>query len=478
MATVSQTRREFLKGTAWMGAAALAAGGCVSRKFAEMPGTMLGFAVPPMKKVRVGFVGLGSRGLRAPNRVSLIPGVEVTALCDIRSERIDMAKKWLAEHGKPTPKGFTGGEDCWKRMCEWDGVDVIYNVLPWKLHACVAVYAMKHGKHVFVEVPAAMYLDECWEVVETAESTRRHCMQLENCCYKEVALLEQNLCRQGVLGEIVHAEGSYLHDLRSYFFRENQNYEDWRIKWNMEHKGDQYPTHGLGPIAKCLDINHGDVFETLVSLGSDQFGVEEWMRENLPADDPRRNWKVDMGDLNVTTIRTAKGRVVTVKHDVTNPRPKSETYLIQGTRGVVAGYPFRIFLNASSPKYAVKKWPDDAFIEEQRQKWMHPLWRDAAAVADKVGGHGGIDFLMDLRWAYCLQNGFPLDMDVYDLASWCAVCELSDRSVRSGGMPQHVPDFTRGGWRTARPPDIQTVDLKKIGLTYDGVAAGAGYKGV
>ena len=478
METDGMNRRDFLKGTAWMGAVAVAAGGCVGRTCAPVPGTMLGYAAPPLKKVRVGVVGLGSRGLRAPNRLSLIPGVEVTAICDLRPERVDMVKKWFAENKKPLPKAFTGDESCWKRMCEWDGIDVVYNVLPWKLHACVGVYAMKQGKHAFIEVPSAMYLDECWELVETSEATRRHCMQLENACYGEIALLEQRLCRQGALGEIVHAEGSYLHDLRSYFFRENQNYEYWRLAWNRDHKGDQYPTHGLGPMAKCLDINHGDAFETLVALGSSQFGVEEWARENLPDANPLKRWKIAMGDMNVTVIRTARGRVITEKHNVTNPRPKSETFFIQGTKGAVGSFPFRIFLESDSPKYSVKEWPDEKYTEEQRQKWMHPLWKDASAIAKKVGGHGGIDFLMDLRWAYCLQNGLPLDMDVYDLAAWCSVCELSERSVRGGGMPQKVPDFTRGGWRTAKPLDIQTVDLGKLGLGMEGVKAGAGYNGV
>ena len=476
---MGDTRRDFLRGTAWMGAAAVAAG-CMSGRdgmFAA-PATMGDFAAPPLRKVRVGVVGLGSRGMPAPKRLAMIPGVEIAALCDLRPERLAQAQAWFKENGKAVPKGFTGDEDCWRRMCEWDGIDVVYNVLAWDLHACVGVYAMECGKHVMIEVPAAMTVDECWELVETAERTRRHCMQLENDCYSELPLLELNLVRQGLLGEIVNTECGYIHDLRSYFFRDDQNYKSWRLLWNSRHQGNPYPTHGLCPMAKCLDINCGDRFKTLVALGSGAFGVEAWRKENLPDGDWRRNIRMDMNDMCVTLITTERGRLITVKHDVVSPRPKTEIHFISGTRGAVAGFPIRIHLDASSPKYAIKEWPDAKVSEELRKKYMHPLWKDASAVAKKVGGHGGIDFLMDLRWAYCLQNGLPLDMTVYDLAATCSTCELSERSVRAGGAPQEVPDFTRGAWRTAKPHDVATVDLGKMGLSVDGVKGDVGYKGV
>ena len=259
---MSMNRRDFLKGTAWMGAAAMAAGCANTIKFCGNGGMMQGFACAPLKKVRVGVVGIGGRGAGAVHRISMIPGVEVAALCDIRQPRIDAELKWLKANGKPTPRTFTGSDVAWKRMCEWDGIDCVYNVTPWSLHAPIGVYAMECGKHVFIEVPAAMTLDECWELVETAERTKLHCMQLENCCYGEEEMLGLNLCRQGLLGDIVHGECAYIHDLRTgnYFDQgpaEGKGYWNyWRLRWNQTHKGNQYnrqtePTNHHCDVVKC-----------------------------------------------------------------------------------------------------------------------------------------------------------------------------------------------------------------------------------
>ena len=473
---MSMNRRDFLRGTAWMGAAAMAAGCANTLKFCGNGGMMQGFAVEPMKKVRVGVVGLGSRGAGAVHRISMIPGVEVTALCEIRKPRVEGELKWLKENGKPAPKVFWDSEDSWKRMCEWDGIDCVYNVTPWSLHAPIGVYAMECGKHVFIEVPAAMTVDECWELVKTAERTKRHCMQLENCCYGEMEMLCLNLCRQGLLGDLVHGECAYIHDLRREDYADQSPadgygyWRHWRLRWNQAHKGNQYTTHGLGPVCQYMNINRGDRFDYLVSLESRQANHEAYAKSQFPGTWKAKE-KVDMGDMNTTLIRTVNGCSIMLQHDVSSPRPYSRINMVTGTKGIFHGMPWRTYGDEPSmtrfgwedkPGDGVHKFFDGKKIAEIRETYKHPLWKSVGEIAKKVGGHGGMDFLMDLRWAYCLQNGLPMDMDVYDLASWCCLAELSEKSVRSRSKPLDVPDFTEGGWRSAKPLGIVDVDISKL----------------
>ena len=469
-------RRDFLKGTAWMGAAAVAGGCANTLKFCANGGSMQGFALPPLKKVRVGVVGIGSRGAGAVHRLAIIPGVEVAAICDIRKERIEGELKWFKERGKRAPEVFCGNEETWRKMCEWDGIDCVYNVTPWHLHAKIGVYAMECGKHAFIEVPAAMTLDECWELVETAERTKRHCMQLENCCYGDTEMLALNLCRLGKFGDLVHGECAYVHDLRKSCYTDQgsadaQGYWNyWRLRWNEAHKGNQYTTHGLGPVCQCMNINRGDRFDYLVSLESRQANFEAYAKHLFP-ESWKSKVKVEMGDMNTTLIRTINGCSVMLQHDVSSPRPYTRLNLLSGTRGIFHGMPWRTYGDdpsmmrfgwTDSPADGLKKFFDEKKIAEMSKKYMHPMWKTAGVIAKKVGGHGGMDFMMDLRWAYCLQNGLPLDMDVYDLASWCCIADLSERSVRNRSRPVDVPDFTCGGWRTAKPLGIEDFDLSKL----------------
>ena len=483
---MESNRRDFLKGMAWMGAAAMAAGCASGRMRLGSGGTMQGYAAPALKKIRVGVVGLGMRGRGAVHRLASIPGLQVCALCDLAEDRIAAQQKWLKDSGKPAAKAFCGSPEEWRKMCAWDGIDVVYNTTSWDMHVPIALEAMENGKHVFIEVPSAMYLEDCWALVETSERTKCHCMQLENCCYGECEMFALNLCRQGILGELVHGEGAYIHDLRTLCYMppaKGGYYNDWRLKWNMEHKGNQYPTHGLGPICQYMNINRGDRFEYLVSLESNQFNYEAYGLAAHGAGDWRRTAKVSMGDMNTTLVRTALGRSIMIQHDVSSPRPYSRINKITGTKGTFTGGVF-----AEPEKMALSEWPARMGWEdkpgagvhsyfsakksaEMREKYMHPLWKAAGEIAKKVGGHGGMDFLMDLRWAYCLQNGLPLDMDVYDLAAWCSICELSERSVKNRSGSVDVPDFTRGGWRTAKPLGIVTVDVEKMGVGTGSVKA-------
>ena len=468
-------RRDFLKGTMWMGATAALAG-CVSSAAKVCgPGAMTAFAAPPLKKVRVGVVGLGMRGPGAVHRLSSIPGVEVAALCDLYKTRVDRMQEVVKKNGGAPARGYFiyGGEKesgadeskAWQAMCNSD-LDLVYIATPWKLHTPIALYAMEHGKHVAIEVPAAMTLEECWACVETSERTGRHCMQLENCCYGDVEMLTLNLVRQGKLGELVHGEGAYIHDLRelNYLDPAKGGYQDyWRLRWNTVHYGNPYPTHGLLPIMQAMDINRGDRFDYLTCVSSNQIGMDAYARVKFGEDSWEAKLHPRCGDMSTTVIRTVKGRTIMVQHDVTSARPYSRINLLSGTQGCLNDYPFRIAL-ADKPGASAHQWFDAAQTEKIYKEYQHPLWKVAGALAQKMGGHGGMDFLMDLRLCYCLQNGLPLDMDVYDLAASCSICELSERSALNRGASQDVPDFTRGGWKTAKPLGIETVDLEKLGI--------------
>ena len=432
-------------------------------------GKMTTYHDKPLRNLRVGVVGLG-RGQAGISGFTLVPGGYIAAICDINAARRERTLKYLAGKNAPTPKiyGDKGPED-WKRMCEDPDIDLIYNSTPWQLHVPIALYAMEHGKHVVTEVLSAFTVEECWKLVETSERTQRHCMQLENCCYGENEMLAFNLVHLGLLGEISHGEGAYIHDLRtSNYNKWNEEtgsggyWDYWRLRHNAVHGGNQYPTHGLGPICMDMDINRGDRFDYLVSVDSKQFGFEE-VGKGVHGDDPwRSGLKVKMADMNTSIIKTVLGRTIMVQHDVGTARPYSRLNLIQGSRGVLQDYPLRIAIEETLGKGAHAF--DDKKTAEIREKYKHPLWktRDEIAKRMPVTGHGGMDFLMVLRLSYCLQNGLPLDMNVYDLASWCCLCELTEKSADNRGRSMDIPDFTRGGWKTAPKLGLVDVDLAKM----------------
>ena len=466
---MDQNRRDFLKGAFWMGAAAVAAGNVRAQNSTGLSGVgmMTTYHDKPLTNLRVGVIGLG-RGMAGVSGFTLVPGGYVSAICDINAARRNRALNYLKGQKAPAPKVYGGkGADDWKRLCEDPEVDLVYNATPWELHVPIALYAMEHGKHVVTEVPSAFTVEECWKLVETSERTQRHCMQLENCCYGENEMLAFNLVHLGLLGEISHGEGAYIHDLRTYNYnawdeeKGGGGYWDyWRLRHNAVHGGNQYPTHGLGPICLDMDINRGDRFDFVVSVDSKQAGFEELGRGRYAKDPWRSGLKVKMADMNTSIIRTVMGRTIMVQHNVGTARPYSRINLIQGTRGVLQDYPLRIAIEDGLGKGA--HGFDDKKTQEIREKYKHPLWKQAGEIAKKVGGHGGMDFLMVLRLSYCLQNGLPLDMNVYDLASWCCLCELTEKSADNRGRSMDIPDFTRGAWKTAPKLGLVDVDLAKL----------------
>ena len=452
-------RREFLRGTAWVGLAAAAAG-CQFDKVCFGGGApMAGYVAPKLERIRIGFVGVGSRGTYALKRLSLFPGVDIAAFCDVEEKAMKGCRDFLASKKLPVAKEFFGPE-AYKDLCQWDGVDVVYACVPWKLHAPVALAAMRADKHAFVEVPATMDIDSCWELVETSESTRRHCMMLENCCYGETEMLALNMCRLGVLGETVYGEAGYLHSGST----RGHKLSKFRAEWYQEHRGNYYPTHGLGPVAQYMNINRGDRFDYLNSMEGKSVGdlIREgdvrWNGENL-----EEYRKYLTGTYNSSLIRTVNGKIIFLNLSCSAPHPYSRMNTIQGTHGILMDYPLRIDIEkepGSGPQG--RNGFDEKLTKELSEKYRHPMWKLVGEIAKRVGGHGGMDFVMDLRWVYCLQNGLPLDMDVYDLASWSCLCEVTERSQARRGAPVDIPDFTRGAWRTMKPLGIETIDITKM----------------
>ena len=475
--TTGSCRRDFLKGAFFAGTAAMA-GGCASTRGGWLDfasgAPMHGFAAPKMPRIRLGIVGMGGRGCGVVGRVRDLPGIDVTAICDNVPEKVAKVQHLaLIEKGKPAAKEYVGDE-AWRRLCDDPNVDVVYNTTPWNLHVPVQLAAMKGGKHVLTEVPSAFTVDECWELVETSEKTRRHCMQLENCCYGEIEMLTFNLAKLGMLGELVHGEGAYIHDLREICCSRNwPEAECWRFDENAAHGGNRYPTHGLVPLCLTMDVNRGDRLDHLVSLESNQANFKAYMEANLAPDNPRRRAKVRMADMNSTLIKTAKGRTLLIQHDVSSPRPYSRIQFLSGTKGAICDYPYRVVFEEKCGAGA-HNWYDEAKAEEIREKYRHPLWKTMGELGKRVGGHGGMDFIMDARWIYCLQQGLPLDMDVYDLASTSCICELTERSADNRGRTMDVPDFTRGAWRTNKPMDIVDIDLDKMGVLDENVKKAEG----
>lgn len=409
---------------------------------------MSGYAAPKIETVRIGFVGLGNRGPGAVNRMSKIEGVEIAALCDVRPERAEKAKKSL-EGTKHRPKLYTAGENDWKKMCESKDLDLIYIATPWDLHAPMAIYAMEQGKHAASEVPAAVTVEECWQMVETSEKTRKHCMILENCCYDFFELLTLNMARQGFFGELMHAEGAYIHDLLHANFKKDGYYDMWRLKENFR-DGSLYPTHGLGPIAQALNINRGDRMDYLVSVSTNDFMMGDLAKELAAKDDFYKQFenKKYRGNMNTTTIRTVNGKTMMVQHDVSSPRPYSRIHLLSGTKGTARKYP--------EPRISKSHegWISDEEFKALEKKYAPPIVTRVGEMAKQIGGHGGMDFLMDWRLIDCLRNGIPLDIDVYDTAAWSAIAPLSEASVANRSKTIDVPDFTSGSWKTNKPVDV------------------------
>lgn len=420
---------------------------------------VLGLALPKKKVVRIGLVGLGMRGPGAVENFSLIPGVQVVALCDYEEKRAVKQNERLRKNGL-APAAVYYGEKGYETLCKRPDIDLVYIATDWEHHAIVAKCALENGKNVADEVPSAMNLQECWDLINLAEQKQLNCMILENCCYDWFEMRTLNMAQHGVFGEILRAQGAYIHNLDDFwdYYWKNPNGSDpdqlgWRLKYNKENRGDLYATHGLGPVAQALDIHRGDRMKTLVSMDTKSVHGKELVEKKTgkPCAEFRN------GDHTTTLIRTEGEKVIELQHDVMNPQPYNRLYQLTGTRGFANKYPVEGYAVDASQLKATGNQPkvDDlsthSFMpDEQRkaleEKYESPILKKFGKLAKEVGGHGGMDFIMCARLIYCLQNGLPLDMDVYDLAEWCAIAELSAISLDNDCSPVTFPDFTRGLW--------------------------------
>lgn len=414
---------------------------------------MCGYAAPKIEIVRIGLIGLGNRGAGAFARLSKMEGIEIKALSDIRPERIHIAFERIKGNPLPyKPQVYSSGhEEEWKKVCDRNDIDLIYVTTPWHLHTPMALYAMEQGKHVCVEIPVTTSIEESWAIVDTSERTKRHCIILENCCYDFFELLTLNMVRKGFFGEIMHGEGAYIHDILKGHFSMTKNQDQWRLKQNIARRGNLYPTHGLGPVAQAMDINRGDQMDYLVSMSSDDFMMGPKAIE-LAEKDPHfiqfKNQRF-RGNMNTTTIRTKKGKTIMLQHDTSSPRPYSRIHLLSGTKGTVQKYPLPGKISTSH-----SGWFDEAQMKEVTEKYTPELIKKIGELAKKVGGHGGMDFMMDWSIIHSLRNGLPVVMDVYDAALWSSIFPLSEQSLNNRSNSVDIPDFTRGAWKTNQPADI------------------------
>jgi len=396
--------------------------------------TMMNVPFEKRDLVRFGFIGVGGRGLGQLSEVLAVEGARATAISDPVEEKMLKASEKVEQAGQPAP----ALEKEWQSVCERSDVDLVYICSPWDQHVPQAVRAMECGKHVAIEVPAATTLADCWHLVDASERTRRHCVILENCCYGSPELTVLNLIRQGRFGTITHGEAAYIHDLREILLAP-QSEGLWRRHPHQKRNGNLYPTHGLGPVAWYMDIHHGDRFARLVSMSSQEAALSEYRDTTLGADDPKRREKYSCGDMNTSLIQTANGRTIMLQHDVVTPRPYSRLNLIQGSKGTFSDYPPRIFFDGQG----THEW---AAYDAIKAEYEHPLWKEHGEQALKLGGHGGMDYIMNYRLVQTYRQGLPPDMNVYDAAAWSAPGPLSDISVAWDGLTLPFPDFTRGNW--------------------------------
>jgi len=440
--TTQFDRRAFVRlGAAGLGTVV----GTVSASKAQSqdPAPSSPLVVPPIEEVRVGFVGVGLQGSSHCRNLLRIEGVRLVAVCDIVESKVSRVQEWVVQADQPRPRGYVRGERDFERMCQEEELDLVFTATPWRWHVPVCVAAMTNGKHAATEVPAAVTLDECWQLVETAERTKKHCVMMENVNYGRAEMMVFNMVRQGVFGEIMHGECGYLHDLREVKF-ENAHEGLWRRAHSVSRNGNLYPTHGLGPVANCMDINRGDQFDYLVSMSSNSRGLQQYAEAHFPPDALERRERYTLGDVNVSLIHTVNGRTIFLSHDTNLPRPYSRINLVQGTKGLFQGYPDRVYIEGRNAQH---QWEAaDAYYAD----YEHPLWQDIGG-RSRGAGHGGMDFLEDYRLIKCLREGLPTDMNVYDAAALSAVSELSELSVADGSRPKTFPDFTRGQWKNYPP---------------------------
>ena len=413
-----------------------------------MAGPKVGRAAKPepaVKPVRIGAVGVGGRGTSLLGTLVKMDGVFCPAVCDINVKHVERAQGVVERAGQPKPAGYSDGEEAYKKMMARDDLDAVVIATPWHWHTPMAVEGMKAGKYTAVEVPAAITMDQCWDLVNTHESTGAPCMMLENWSFRRDNLAVLNMIRKGLLGEMVHCHCAHSHDCIDHWFFDRQGNDRWAARFLIERNCDQYPTHSLGPVLSWMDINCGDTYDYVTSTATDSRGINAYFARKFGPDHPGAKRKYAQGDIVTTTIRTQKGRSIIVNYDMQLPRPYDNRWLIQGTLGIYNEQRNSVYLEGKSPKY--HQWESFAPYQE---KFEHSWWKEFNKTAGKFG-HGGTDYLELTRFINAVRNKTQTPIDVYDSVMMSVITPLSEESIAKGSAPIKCPDFTKGKWQTNKP---------------------------
>tara|TARA_B100000965_G_scaffold150932_1_gene125468 strand:- start:174 stop:1535 length:1362 start_codon:yes stop_codon:yes gene_type:complete len=411
------------------------------------------------KKLRLGIIGTGLRGQWMTHLCLLRNDVEIKAICDIDYEMINKTLNLIKDAGAFPPDVYKNGDHDFLNLVKRDDIDAVYIATPWEWHHPMAIAAMDEGKHVGTECPAALTVSEIWDLVNTSERSNRHCMLMENVCYRRDVMAVLNMVRQGLFGELLHCQGGYQHDLREVKFNDGKQpygggvefnssgYSEskWRTQHSIDRNGDLYPTHGVGPISTMLDINRGNRFRHITSTSSQSRGLNKHIINNGGKDHPSANIEFKLGDIVTSVIKCENGETIVLSHDTSSPRPYSLNFRVQGTEGIWMVDNNSIYIeNISKDEH---RWESD---EEYLLKYDHPLWQKFEEQA-AGSGHGGMDFFILNAFVEPLKRGLRPPIDVYDAASMSVISPLSEKSIRLGSAPVKFPDFTRGKWKSNKP---------------------------
>ncbi len=438
-------RRNFIKATATAGMAV-----------SLMPTSL--FASRSKKKVRMGFIGTGMRGQWVLWLVAKYPEVDIPAICDIDDQMIESALKVIKDAGKPLPRVYNKGDEDFFNMLKNEDLDGVYIATPWEWHHPMSIAAMKNDIHVGTEVPAALTIDQCWDLVNTSEKTEKLCMIMENVCYRRDIMAILNMVRQNMFGELLHCQGGYQHDLRHVKFNDGKqpygggvefgskgfSESKWRTQHSIDRNGDLYPTHGLGPVSPMLEINRGNRMVHLTSTATQSRGLHRYIKNKGGSNHPNSSIEFKCGDIITTVIKCENGQTIMLSHDTNNPRPYSLNFRVQGTQGIWQKDANSIYIESLSPES--HQWEKE---KKYLKQFDHPLWKkfhDQAAGS----GHGGMDFFIVRAFIETLKGAEPV-IDVYDAVSMSVISPLSEKSIRLGSSAVKIPDFTRGKWKTNRP---------------------------
>lgn len=373
--------------------------------------------------------------------------MEIIAICEIEPFFIQQAKE-LTQALPKLPIFYTNPTD-WLQVCDMPEIDLVYISTPWDLHTEMAIYAMQKGKNVAIEVPLAMTIEDCWQIIHTAESTQRHCMMLENACYDTFELAILNAVQNDLFGEIIHAEGAYIHDLRKLNFQQNERdvfRGEWRIAYSRHFNGNPYPTHGIAPIAQAMNLLRGDTLTHLVSMSSAPIQMKAFAKATFGENAPQSQENYKMGDMNSTLLRTHSGKTLLLQHDISSPRPYTRHYLLSGTKGFVQKYPMHQMSFDPDGLTPISSQE----IEDICRKFLPEWEKETLSLQRMLPEQKPMDIRMDYRLIKCLQEGKMLDQNIYDGALWSCLVELTQKSVENGSIPVEIPDFTKGEWKEKR----------------------------